>query len=682
MAPPVLYTIPDNTDPPAPPDPDPEPTDPGDDGGVSGGGGQITVTTGTRTWQSTTVATKKAKYRMTASYSNNGDGDSIRRRIVYWRDGVKEHTGTHGTTTASSNSYDSTTNGQTDKELVCDDNTYSWRARCVNLTDAGQPEVIGSLKYFKTASIPATSSAPTEPTGANLEATQAYIEVNCYPNTLHSTATLQLQYRESGGSWANFGTSADTGGYSEVTFGRQLTGLTAETVYEVRLQITRDSVDNTSLTSSTTSFTTLADTPEVTTDEESNLAHETVTMNATVDHNTQDGNLSWRIVETASYSAPPDDVQGTETAYSGNPITEDGSYSQGVTGLTEDTAYTFWAIYEYDGGTKIYGDADTFTTKVAPTTTAAKEARMQVYEYKRKYGVILTGKPLFFTLQTPSGTDSDTFVVGATVAAADCLISKDGGAFAETDNQPATLGNGYTLVLTAEEMEANEIDVIIKDAAGGPDFRDCHLRIITHLELGTIDVDAATGTKDTNTDAVSLTGYGTGAGLKATGGATGKDIEGTLGSMAQYEGTLAAYGGTTTITLAATAPAVADELNGSIILFTGGTGSGQARVITDYSAGRVATLNKAVTSALSTDTTYIVLPSYETWAISPGAKLSALPAFTSNYADMLQFAFERFHNKRTQTATLFTLRDGDDSGNLGSNAVDDDGTTQTHNQMT
>lgn len=55
----------------------------------------------------------------------------------------------------------------------------------------------------------------------------------------------------------------------------------------------------------------------------------------------------------------------------------------------------------------------------------------------------------------------------------------------------------------------------------------------------------------------------------------------------------AAAGAASSITLAAAAPAIADWFNGWIVRITSGTGSGQKRLIVDYSAARVATVARA-----------------------------------------------------------------------------------------
>jgi hypothetical protein len=307
---------------------------------------------------------------------------------------------------------------------------------------------------------------------------------------------------------------------------------------------------------------------------------------------------------------------------------------------------------------------------------------MQVYEYKRKYGVILTSSPLFFTLQTPSATNSDTFVVAATVAAADCLVSKDGGAFAQTTNQPATLGNGYTLVLTAAEMAANEIDVVIKDAVGGPLFRDCHLRVITHIQLGTVDIDPSTGSKGTNTIGLTVLGRGTGAAISATGGTTStSDVAAVMRQDIQDRGTLAAATSTTDVTLAGGSVATTDYYKGSILVLTGGTGAGQCRLITAYATNKRATLGRALLTAADTDTTYIVIPGPDVWT-DVNVELVSLPADAGSFGLKLQALFQRFLFKRDQTASAQRLLKADGTTAWATSTITDTSGTQTIGKAT
>ncbi len=61
-------------------------------------------------------------------------------------------------------------------------------------------------------------------------------------------------------------------------------------------------------------------------------------------------------------------------------------------------------------------------------------------------------------------------------------------------------------------------------------------------------------------------------------------------------------------------------------------------------------------------------------------EISAPPAVTASYRDALRWLFALARNKITQTATTQTLRNDADSGNLGTSAVSDDGTTATRGE--
>ena len=68
----------------------------------------------------------------------------------------------------------------------------------------------------------------------------------------------------------------------------------------------------------------------------------------------------------------------------------------------------------------------------------------------------------------------------------------------------------------------------------------------------------------------------------------------------------ATAGGASTITLPGTAIATDDIYNGSTITITGGTGSGQTRIISDYTAARVATVSVAWTTQPNNTSTFVI----------------------------------------------------------------------------
>lgn len=671
LTPVMLYLAPGEDDPDDVPLPDPGPTDPPADGTGTDPytGFAVTCTSVSRTLVSVNQGARTATYTLVGSYTGNTALESIYRGHNGYKDGVKVYATRFGGGTQSSATFYSYTPGDWGS-LECDNPLYSWKA----FVDNGSDGAGGALYTFKSAAVTATASAPSS---SSVAATGATISCLFYPNTLYSTCTAQLQYKRTVDStWINAGASAATASYNQQTITRVLTGLTAATSYDIRLVLTRTTVNDTTLTSATTSFTTLADTPTLTTDAASNLGNTSATLNATIDpNNVTDGADVYFKWDTVS---PPVANTTASENFTGDTAQ---TAARGITGLTPSTLYYYQAFASWSPSGAASGTILSFTTAADPAAEAAEEARMQVYEYKRKYGVILTAQPLFFTLQTPSGTNSNTFVVNATVAAADCLISKDGGAFAQTTNQPVTLGNGYTLVLTAAEMQANEIDIIIKDAAGGPDFRDCHLRVITNVQLGSVDIDAATGAKS-NTTAFKATGYGTGNGIEAVAGATGQDINGVLAEMVLRTGFCQAST-TSTAVLDTSASANNDHYVGAVIMIVAGKNVGQARIITDYVAStKTCSLNANWTEAPDTTSRFVIIGGDDPWGQTVTGELSALPSATvPSFSQMVQFLYQRFRMKRTQTAIAFSMFKNDGSTALGSGGVDDDGTTQTHEKM-
>lgn len=92
---------------------------------------------------------------------------------------------------------------------------------------------------------------------------------------------------------------------------------------------------------------------------------------------------------------------------------------------------------------------------------------------------------------------------------------------------------------------------------------------------------------------------------------SGHTTAGTFGSAAQIvdEGTLAAVGSTTSVTLAASAPAENDVLNGAVITFRSATtGALQSRYISGYTSLKVATLSPALSPALTGTVLYQIFP--------------------------------------------------------------------------
>ena len=164
-------------------------------------------------------------------------------------------------------------------------------------------------------------------------------------------------------------------------------------------------------------------------------------------------------------------------------------------------------------------------------------------EILAKYGIQQT----FYFPLIDAGTLDLAVSADYTAAAADCRISKDGGAWAQATNTIADETEGWSITLTIAEMQATRIHVNIIDAATKA-VEDQSLVIHTGL----------------------------GGQLEATTGIIIGDVD---------NGTFTA----TTIALEGnrlspntTAETTADHYNGRLILFTSGILLGQMTDITDY----------------------------------------------------------------------------------------------------
>ena len=183
-----------------------------------------------------------------------------------------------------------------------------------------------------------------------------------------------------------------------------------------------------------------------------------------------------------------------------------------------------------------------------------------------------------------------------------------------------------------------------------------------HLQLGSAEIDAATGTK-ANTTGLKISGYGSGNGIQAVAGATGSDIVGVLASMVLRTGT-AQGGGSGYIDLDASASATTDYYAGAIVAVTAGTGAGQARAISAYNGStKRCTVDSWATNPNSSSV-FMVLPGTEIWATSPGVELAAVPTAASSYGAMLQFLFQRFAYAAKQSASLMTMYKADSTDGI------------------
>ncbi len=549
------------------------------------------------------------------------------------------------------------------------DTSHTFRARVL----AYEPDTLdfrsghlGDIVGFKSNAVTPVDTAGGSASSITAStATLAF--TNFAVNTAESTATATIELRVygSGAGYATVGSTGSLSGYGAQSVSHGATGLLGSTTYEYRLRITRTTNNVTSFTTAGYTFTTSAGAPTVTTGEASSVGANSATFNAELDANSISTTLFFEYGTTLSY--------GTAVAATPSSSSSDVSFSASVGSLTAATLYHFRAYGTYTGGTALGADA-TFTTAADPLAAALQEDHLTIQEYDAVYGV---QKAFVFLAASPAATSSDKFLSAASPwATTECRITKDGGTVADTTNAPTRIGTSafFTITLTATEMQAENVWVHISDASNAA--RDVALHVRTSQELGKSIISAVQ--YGSNNSAVSYTGVGTGYGLTMAGGTTATaDFHGRNDSDVMRTSTATA-GGASTITLDSGASVTDDYYNGAVIMITSGTGSGQARVITDYAGSTlVATVNRAWSTNPASGSKFVIVGGSEAWDLTPGVELAALPTSASSFGKLLQFIFQRHAFKRTMTATTFTTFKADSSTTLATGAVADDGTTET-----
>jgi hypothetical protein len=249
---------------------------------------------------------------------------------------------------------------------------------------------------------------------------------------------------------------------------------------------------------------------------------------------------------------------------------------------------------------------------------------------------------LYFPLPTFSATDpSDSFVTAPAVhAAGDTKISKDGGAFGNTTNGFAHLGNGiYSLALTATEMDADIVVVTVVDQSGPKIWKDRLLQVET---------------------------------LRTVNGVLRQE--------------LAQAGGASTITLDTGASAVNDFYKGALVAIVAGTGAGQCRAIRSYvGATQVATVGRAWATNPDATSLYVILPGGEVqldpfgvddvWDDSEGSEPSSALASVATMRAILQHFKRWAFNRGTATNSSRTTFKDDSVTPLETQTFSSDGTT-------
>lgn len=282
----------------------------------------------------------------------------------------------------------------------------------------------------------------------------------------------------------------------------------------------------------------------------------------------------------------------------------------------------------------------------------------------RKYGEAAT---INFELFEVDGID---FRVDAVHASGDTVIMKDEGTEANTTNSFTDEGTGYSLVLTATEMQAARIVVYIVDQTATKAWLDKAIRIETYGNASAqhaFDLDTAS-TAQTG-DSFARIGAN-GAGLTAVPWNASWDAE----VQSECSDALTAYNAVATSDLPTNFVDMSISATTGLVDITQTAAdkawSTTTRILTastnfnDISPSEV---NAEVVDVLETDT---------------HAESASVPAATSSLKDKITYMFTLNRNKMTQTATTTTLRNDADSANISTSTVSDDGTTFTKGEHT
>jgi hypothetical protein len=559
------------------------------------------------------------------------------------------------------------------------DTSYTFRARGNHFDDADVfiANRVGSTISFKANAVDMTfpgsgNASSITSSSASLQHTDFRANVN------ESSGTAWLEYRVfgSGSAWT-MAQTADAGqsGYGNHSLIKSATGLLGSTTYEFRLHMTRNTNNNTDSASVSYTFTTLAGAPTITTDAATSIGSGSATLNGTVNPNGISTSYRFEYGLTTSY--------GTTTATQGpsagsSPI----AYSQAISGLSVSTVYHYRAVTV----SGVLGLDATFTTTADPGTTARK-ARMPRMEHF--WGIYGVQSDFYFSVDDIDTSSNNRFINAAVTGlwtitpSTDVQISKDGAAFANVATTPVRVGTSplYKLTLSAAEMQATDILVMLVDQTGTPVWRDLHIHVRTKFLVGQLGGDATQ--IGGNTAGMYATGVGSLSGFVATGGTTARgDIGGILAHHVLRRSTSPTNGTGTTIVLDASASGTNDFYVGCIVYIYSGTGTDQFRIITAYNGTtKVATVHRTWLTTPLSGALYVIVPGADLFGLGPAAELSAVPATTASYGDKIQFLFQRFAFKRTQSPTIQTLFKADSSTTLATASVDDTGSLQTSGKL-
>lgn len=254
---------------------------------------------------------------------------------------------------------------------------------------------------------------------------------------------------------------------------------------------------------------------------------------------------------------------------------------------------------------------------------------------------------------------------GSLVTAATALdseVSKDGATFTDCTSEATEIATGsgmYFLDLTATEMNADTVAVIVKTTSAGAKttamvfypLEDADLRVNVAQWAGNATATTNVALKNTLAKTTDVTGF--------------NDI-----STANVQSELVTYGALKPTTAARTLDVSAGGEAGVDWANIGAPTTTVA--LTGTTVGTVTNV---------TNTVGLTTASVDSIWNKTMTELSSVPGVTASALSALQWVFLLSRNKITQNATTQTLRNDADSATIGSSPVSDDGTTFTRGEF-
>lgn len=281
-------------------------------------------------------------------------------------------------------------------------------------------------------------------------------------------------------------------------------------------------------------------------------------------------------------------------------------------------------------------------------------AQPAIYKYWATYG---TQTDFYFATQDV--TDTDDLYAGTAWAASDASVSKDGGAEAASTNTPARItAFMHKITLTATEMQASRIFVVIRDQTEPEVYEPVAILITTRATLGSLVID--TTQIGGNVSAITLSGVGTGVGLASSGGATGHGAQFTGGATSGSGIAAAAATSGSGITAVGVGTGHGFQGTGGNTAGSGfqGTGGTNGNGINGTAGSGVGTITNIFDTVLTSEPTTVF-------------------AATDTYGKSIARLMRRFYNLVTQTASQQKQYKDDGTTVLDTMTVSDNGTTQS-----